>query len=164
MHKMIKYFVPFFFLIHLSFANAEIDPRMKALGTMAAYGTVGGALLGTASLAFGTSGRSVAQGASLGLYAGILFGSYVVLSHYTKTRPSKSSGDYYPEAPPSPYEEEAEPGAYEEFDGGADGTQGAGSPFRIQQFLIESDTRRLYDPFRPTQSIPYFLNFININF
>lgn len=86
-------------------AHAQMDPRLKALGTMALYGTVGGALLGTASLAFGTSGRSPAVGASLGLYAGILFGTYVVASHYYKRnyRPSPQE-NYYPETT-SPYEE-----------------------------------------------------------
>lgn len=87
-------------------AAAQMDPRVKALGTMALYGTVGGALLGTASLAFGTSGRSPAVGASIGLYAGILFGTYVVVSHYYKRnyRPAPQE-NYYPEAS-SPYEED----------------------------------------------------------
>jgi len=87
-------------------AQAQMDSRLKALGTMALYGTVGGALLGTASLAFGTSGRAPAVGASLGLYAGILFGTYVVASHYYKRnyRPSPQE-NYYPEAN-SPYEED----------------------------------------------------------
>ncbi len=86
-------------------AHAQMDPRVKALGAMALYGTVGGALLGTASLAFGTSGRAPAVGASLGLYAGILFGTYVVASHYYKRnyRPSPQE-NYYPETS-SPYEE-----------------------------------------------------------
>ncbi|MBH49065.1 MAG: hypothetical protein CME71_12930 [Halobacteriovorax sp.] len=86
-------------------AQAQVDTRVKALGTMAMYGTVGGALLGTASLAFGTSGRAPAVGASLGLYAGILFGTYVVASHYYKRnyRPSPQE-NYYPETT-SPYED-----------------------------------------------------------
>jgi hypothetical protein len=64
--------------------RAKVDPRMVALGTVAAYGTVGGALLGTASMAFGTGGRAVAQGASIGLYLGLIFGSYIVVSHSIK--------------------------------------------------------------------------------
>jgi hypothetical protein len=89
-------------------SNASLDPRIKALGTMALYGTAGGALLGTASLAFGSGGRSVAKGASLGLYAGIVFGSYVVISHALKQRRMnnpKRDGDYYPDSENS-YEEE----------------------------------------------------------
>ena len=62
-------------------AQSRSNAKAKALGSMAMYGTIGGALLGTASLAFGTTARTIAQGASLGLYAGLIFGSYVVLSH-----------------------------------------------------------------------------------
>jgi hypothetical protein len=88
-------------------AQAQIDPRAKAMATMALYGTVGGALLGTASLAFGTKGRSVAIGASLGLYAGLIFGSYVVVSHMIKTERLKNpqpQENYYPNVT-SPYED-----------------------------------------------------------
>ncbi|ATH08059.1 hypothetical protein BIY24_08865 [Halobacteriovorax marinus] len=89
-----------------------MDARAKALGSMALYGTVGGALLGAASLAFGTSGRAVAQGASLGLYGGIIFGSYVVISHsMRKSRynaPAAPANDnYYPEDGNTPYNEAA---------------------------------------------------------
>ncbi|OUR94880.1 hypothetical protein A9Q84_17380 [Halobacteriovorax marinus] len=87
------------------------DGRVKALGTMALYGTAGGALLGAASLAFGTSGRAVAQGASLGLYAGIVFGTYVVVSHSLKQRryrspePAPPAENYYPDDGASPYQD-----------------------------------------------------------
>ena len=83
------------------------DPRLKAIGTMAAYGTIGGALLGTATLAFESSSRSPFVGASLGLYAGMIFGGYVVSTHYmSKNRadPSSSDSEYYPETSESPYE------------------------------------------------------------
>ena len=89
-------------------AEAQVDPRLKAFGAMAVYGTVGGALLGTASLAFGTDGRSPALGASLGLYAGILFGTYVVASHYYQNRQMRNPNpqeNYYPDAD-SPYEDD----------------------------------------------------------
>ena len=62
----------------------QLDPRVKAVGSMALYGSIGGLLLGTASLAFGAKSKSVPQGASLGLYAGLLFGAYVVASHYLR--------------------------------------------------------------------------------
>ncbi len=90
-----------------SSAFAEMDPKVKALGTMAAYGTIGGALLGTATLAFGTGGRSIAKGASLGLYAGLIFGTFVVVTHAMKRnryRQSQEEEDYYPETQESPYE------------------------------------------------------------
>ncbi|MEX1099602.1 MAG: hypothetical protein WEB87_04210, partial [Bacteriovoracaceae bacterium] len=58
-----------------------LNPKTKAFLVVTAYGTVGGALLGFASMAFGTNSRSIAQGASLGLYAGIIFGTYVLTSY-----------------------------------------------------------------------------------
>ncbi|GEM_PF-822956 len=103
-----KKVITIFSLVLLSFrpVHAQMDPRIKALGAMALYGTVGGTLLGTASLAFGADGRSVAKGASLGLYAGILFGSYVVVSHAYKKHRSENpvpQDNYYPGVE-SPYE------------------------------------------------------------
>ncbi|EQC49321.1 hypothetical protein M899_1550 [Bacteriovorax sp. BSW11_IV] len=109
--KIRQIFLPLFlsltFLLSSPAARAEVDPKLKALGAMAAYGTVGGALLGTASLAFGTKGRSVAIGASLGLYAGLIFGGYVVMTHAMKKRGyQQGGGEYYPDAPAevNPYE------------------------------------------------------------
>lgn len=88
-------------------ANA-MDSKLAVVTTMAGYGVVGGALLGTATMAFGTSGRSVAKGASLGLYFGLLFGGYVVLSYEMKRRgynnESNPREDYYPDSN-SPYED-----------------------------------------------------------
>ena len=70
-----------------------MDAKMKALGMIALYGTIGGALLGTASLAFGTKPRAIFQGASLGLYAGLIFGSYIVISHSLREKGDNSGGD-----------------------------------------------------------------------
>lgn len=58
-----------------------LNAKGKAFLVICTYGTVGGALLGFASMAFGTNSRAIAQGASLGLYAGIAFGAYVINSH-----------------------------------------------------------------------------------
>ena len=69
-------------------AKAEIPARAKAALTIIGYGTAGGALVGAATMAFGTSTRAVAQGASLGLYAGILFSAYVLFSHQNRNRGS----------------------------------------------------------------------------
>lgn len=77
--------------------------KARAFLTIVGYGTAGGALLGAASMAFGTSSRAIAQGASLGLYAGILFGSYVLVSHHNKrygnyddnSSPYQESNDIY---------------------------------------------------------------------
>ncbi|HAZ12529.1 MAG: hypothetical protein A2X86_19925 [Bdellovibrionales bacterium GWA2_49_15] len=89
--------------------SSGLDPRMKALGMMAVYGTAGGFLLGTAALAFDAPGRSPFVGASLGLYAGILFGTYVVVTYAVRKHNMENPGDpddenYYPETPDSPYE------------------------------------------------------------
>jgi hypothetical protein len=65
-------------------AQADVPAKAKAFLTVSGYGATGGALLGLASMAFGTSSRAIAQGASLGLYAGILFGTYVLVSHHQK--------------------------------------------------------------------------------
>lgn len=86
-------------------ANA-MDSKLAVLTTMAGYGVVGGALLGTATMAFGANGRSIAKGASLGLYAGLLFGGYVIASYEMKKRGygGESRDDYYPDSS-SPYED-----------------------------------------------------------
>ncbi|MFT6630154.1 MAG: hypothetical protein ACJAS4_000088 [Bacteriovoracaceae bacterium] len=67
-------------------ANA-LDPKGRAFLIICTYGTVGGALLGFATMAFGTNSRAIAQGASLGLYAGIGFGSYIIMSHRKSLQP-----------------------------------------------------------------------------
>jgi hypothetical protein len=84
-----------------------IDPKLKILGTMTGYGVVGGALLGAATMAFGTSGRAIAKGASLGLYGGLIFGSYIILNYEIKKRGFNdgSRENYYPDSR-SPYEDE----------------------------------------------------------
>jgi hypothetical protein len=96
-------------LIYTMFVNQSaqaMDSKLAVMTTMAGYGVVGGALLGTATMAFGTSGRSIAKGASLGLYAGIIFGGYVILSYEMKKRGygGESKEDYYPDSS-SPYED-----------------------------------------------------------
>jgi hypothetical protein len=65
-------------------SSGGLPPKAKAFLMVSGYGAASGALLGLASMAFGTSSRAVAQGASLGLYAGILFGGYVLISHHQR--------------------------------------------------------------------------------
>tara|TARA_R110002072_G_scaffold64203_11_gene160055 strand:- start:40370 stop:40861 length:492 start_codon:yes stop_codon:yes gene_type:complete len=119
-----------------------LDPRIKAIGTMALYGTVGGTLLGAASLAFGTGGRSVAKGASLGLYAGLLFGGYVVVSHALKKNRMnnpRAKDNYYPDAT-SPYEQ-----GYSE--------EGQEQPVPAAQFfepVIDTDWRAKFESIKKT--------------
>lgn len=81
MKKLLFVIISFVFLtIPVEKAHA-LDPKGKAFLIICTYGTVGGALLGFATMAFGTNSRAIAQGASLGLYAGIAFGGYVISSH-----------------------------------------------------------------------------------
>ena len=81
-------------------AQAEIPPKAKAFLVVTGYGTVGGALLGFASMAFGTNSRAIAQGASLGLYAGIIFGTYVLVSHHRAMNPAPQDYNPYNNPPP----------------------------------------------------------------
>jgi hypothetical protein len=62
--------------------QSESNAEMKAFIMSATYGVLAGALVGAATLAFTDNPsdhlRNVAKGASLGLYAGLLLGAYVV--------------------------------------------------------------------------------------
>lgn len=103
---MKKFFAIIFCVLFLSSvatpnkANAQIPPKAKAFLVVTGYGTVGGALLGFASMAFGTNSRAIAQGASLGLYAGIIFGTYVLVSHHRAMNPEPRDYDPYTNPPP----------------------------------------------------------------
>jgi len=98
---MKKFILPLIIFVSLitpvNKANA-LDAKGRAFLVICTYGTVGGALLGFATMAFGTNSRAIAQGASLGLYAGIAFGSYIIASH---KRPGEVE-PVYDNAPPPP--------------------------------------------------------------
>ncbi len=68
-------------------STSAMDPKTKAFLIICGYGAVGGALLGLASMAFGQESRAIAQGASIGLYGGILFGAYVIYTHNQESAP-----------------------------------------------------------------------------
>jgi hypothetical protein len=83
-------------------AFAQMPPKARTFLSVCGYGAGGGALLGFASMAFGTNTRAIPIGASLGLYAGIIFGGYVLLSHkqgqagsYDRPSPYSESTEYY---------------------------------------------------------------------
>lgn len=82
MIRFLVLFLAFFVLVltPIKPAKAQSSAKSKAFLIVTAYGTALGALLGVASLAFDAKPRAVAQGASLGLYAGIIFGTYVITS------------------------------------------------------------------------------------
>ena len=143
-------------------AKAQMDPRITALGSMALYGASGGLLLGTAALAFDAPGRSPFIGASLGLYAGILFGSYVVITHAIKKHrlenPGAGDEEYYPETPNSPYETPFSGDGYDE------GGYGEGQ-YKLDPTVKESPTRSFGPNWsKGRYSVPIYLNLLNISF
>jgi hypothetical protein len=75
-----------------------LDAKAKAFAVICGYGTVGGALLGFASMAFGANSRAIAQGASLGLYTGIIFGTYVLTSYKDPNAVQEFDDPYAPPA------------------------------------------------------------------
>tara|TARA_B100001971_G_C18268046_1_gene596810 strand:- start:264887 stop:265474 length:588 start_codon:yes stop_codon:yes gene_type:complete len=125
MKKLILFFI---ILTSLTFPpNAHaMDPKAKAFGIMCAYGTVGGALLGFASMAFGANSRAIAQGASLGLYAGIIFGSYVLTSYKDPNAPDNYDDPYAPPEGVDPYA--PPPGSGYGTPGGYGAPAGYGAP------------------------------------
>ncbi len=78
-HKKIFISILVFFFFRVS--SAAADPA-KDFVMSCTYGVLAGTLVGTATLAFsdkpGDNLNRIARGASIGLYAGILLGLYVV--------------------------------------------------------------------------------------
>jgi hypothetical protein len=144
MKKIITLSVICITLLVSSVSHAAMDPKLKMVGTMAGYGVVGGALLGTASMAFGSGGRSIAKGASLGLYAGIIFGGYIIFNYEMKKRGygSGTTEDYYPESS----------GPYENDQGHMKMNL---EEFQLAQFENKKDPKS--DPL-------FFMNFLNMEF
>jgi hypothetical protein len=103
MKKLLISLALLFSLITPTQSAHALDPKTKAFMVMTTYGTVGGALLGFATLAFGSNSRAIAQGASLGLYAGIIFGAYVINSHNSGPSTEEYQEPYDPYAPQNPY-------------------------------------------------------------
>lgn len=145
-------------------ARAEMPVKAKAFLTIVGYGTAGGAILGAASMAFGTSSRAIAQGASLGLYAGILFGTYVLVSHHNKRYGSYDDNS-------SPYSESTDiyGDEYQENDGGAaeDDSRTRGGffdRFEPLQEKFQAEAFSLGDKKRGSTLPPLYMNIIQYNF
>jgi hypothetical protein len=148
-----------------------MDPKGKAFMIICTYGTVGGALLGFASMAFGSNSRAIAQGASLGLYAGIGFGAYVISSHRRSLNPEEEAEDPYNDAGPPPGY-----GAPQGY--GDDGGQGYGAPapeespggfFGSGQRSLEMKEDILFNYKLKNKkgrdfSLPVYINLINMQF
>lgn len=124
--------------------------------TIAGYGAASGALLGAASMAFGTSTRAIAQGASLGLYAGIIFGTYVLVSHHQRSR------GYYDDDS-SPYRSSSElynDSEYDSSEGGSDSVFKSGRGFFDRHQSIQSKFNHKQKSGIP----PIYLNLVQFNF
>lgn len=157
-----------------------LDPKGKAFLIICTYGTVGGALLGFASMAFGTNSRAIAQGASLGLYAGIAFGSYVLATHgqqnepvYQEQGPPPGYYDGYGAPPPVQDPSTLAPGqglpSSEPLPADDRGFGGGGGFFGGAQRSIEINEDMVYN-FRLKNkkgrdfSPPVYLNLVNMTF
>ena len=146
-------------------AHAEMPVKAKAFLTIAGYGTAGGALLGLASMAFGNSSRSVAQGASLGLYAGLIFGSYILVSHHQKqlgtyednSSPYRESTDIYGEEYKSDDGGEAQSDDRSKRGGFFDRFEVMSEHMHNQSFTFDSQKRKGTIP-------PIQMNFIEYHF
>lgn len=88
-------------IIIIGFALFSYAPRvhaepMKEFVTSCTYGVLAGTLVGAASLAFtdvpGDNLNNIARGASIGLYAGILLGAYVVYGVPSGDEPEGEQG------------------------------------------------------------------------
>lgn len=159
------------FVLPLNKAQA-LEPKAKAFAIICTYGTVGGALLGFASMAFGSSSRVIAQGASLGLYAGIAFGAYVITSHRNRGNQSEVIDPYQepriPQGPP--------PGYNNSTFGNEDNGGGFGAPvpqeepggfFGSPQRTLEANERE-FSTFKHkkgrVESLPIYFNLMDVRF
>ena len=141
----LRFIIVLLALILLSPGAWAFNPKVKTIGLNAVYGSVGGALLGVSSLAFGAKGRVVAKGASLGLYFGLAFGVYVVMTH----------GQHY---------------LYDGYDGGGAHVpnnnlyeEGGGGWFRLENESIEINNHR--HPLKGISDKPdFYLNFFQYQF
>ncbi len=135
-------------------AKAEIPVRAKAFMTIAAYGTAGGALVGAASMAFGGTSRNIAQGASLGLYAGIIFGAYVLVSHHNKRYGSYDDRN-------SPYSESSDiySDEYREDEGGSGRNTTRGGFFDRYEVMQDK-----FGTKRGSKMPPLQINFLQMEF
>jgi hypothetical protein len=138
--------------------DSFMNPKLKAFLIVSGYGAALGGLLGVASLAFDAKDRAIAQGASLGLYAGIIFGLYIVNSYGKKDEPKPGlyqdaitpyGNDNIP-PPDSPYTEENTGGGFFDSPGG----------FRIDPMDNFDQFKKKSNP----NSLPIYLNLVNMTF
>lgn len=143
-----------------------MSPKGKAFLILTGYGAAGGGLLGLATMAFGEDSMAIARGTSLGMYAGMIFGGYVILSHKYRKKPGDpieppAPGEY--QDPYSPYQEtDEEPSGYDDFFGGAPQKVMQYEERRLQQEKFQSS---LFETKKgEAANPPLYLNLINLNF
>ena len=151
-----------FTMLKPNVARAEIPAKARAFMTIVGYGAASGAMLGAASMAFGNSSRSIAQGASLGLYAGIIFGTYVLVSHHNKRYGSYDDNS-------SPYRESSDiySDEYNSDDGGGNGDgprNGFFDRFEVLQEKFHGEAFSLGGKKRGSSLPPLHLNVFQYNF
>lgn len=99
------------FLLVLGLALPAHAEAAKEFMTTCIFGTLAGTIVGAASLAFtdkpGDNLNNIARGASLGLYAGILLGAYIV--YVVPTEGDEESGEGTEGAPGEKPSGEEEP-------------------------------------------------------
>lgn len=170
MKKILPLFL-FIFLFTVPVERAQaLDPKVKAFAIITTYGTVGGALLGFASLAFQDNSRVIAQGASLGLYAGIAFGTYVITSH------RNSRNRTYQDPYQDPVRDDNPPPGYDSGFGD-EGGGGFGAPIPREEDrggFFGSGQRTLevrqdsYQDFKHKKgrgrSLPFYMNLMSLRF
>ncbi len=96
---MLRVLIASFIIVSLAFPSKAKAEPLKELIMSSAYGVLAGTLVGAATLAFterpGDNLRNIARGASLGLYAGILLGLYVIYV-VPESGEEEAEGDVYP--------------------------------------------------------------------
>ncbi len=142
-------------------ARAQMDPKLKAFLIVSGYGAGLGALLGVASLAFDAKERAVAQGASLGLYAGIIFGIYI-LSTYGKPK-APEPGTYQDGI--TPYQNEDIPPPDDPYSDDAGGSffDSAAGGFRLEPIDHNKDFAQ-FEKKSAMDQIPIYLELARFSF
>lgn len=151
------------FFVYSPSSHAQMDPKVKTVAIMAGYGTVGGAMLGLASLAFRSSPRAIPVGASLGLYAGLLFGSYIVVTHEMRKRGMYQEDNYYPDAPSTPYDNGggSESTPYDNTDNNSNDGAYRWDPYQLQNEYAWNSSRLEK---KSSQGQEYYVNFLTYQF
>lgn len=109
-------------------------------------------------MAFGSSSRAIAQGASIGLYAGIIFGTYVLVSHHNKrygyydddSSPYRESNDIYGDDYRS------------DEGGGSEGKTRGGFFDRFE--VMQERLHGLGDKKKGSNMPPLYMNLVNFSF